>query len=265
MRIERFGEGDPEVAVVGGIHGDEPCGVTAIEHLLADPPSFERPVALVLANERAIDRGVRYVDADLNRSFPGERDAAAHEERLAARLREAIGDSLTLSLHSTQSYGGPFGIVNGLDEFAREIAPQLPLDALVDTGEFVRGRIFEGIPRTIEVECGFQGSQAAAENGIAVTEAFLAAVGAVAPDAVDADQDPDSLSVFRLDRRVPKREADSYAVHVPNFEAVEAGEAFASSDGDPLRAEETFYPVLLSAEGYDEQFGYAARYVETFG
>jgi succinylglutamate desuccinylase len=74
MRIEQFGEGDPEVAVVGGIHGDEPCGVRAIERLLENPPSVRRPVALVVANERALAAGTRRVDEDLNRAFPGDPD-----------------------------------------------------------------------------------------------------------------------------------------------------------------------------------------------
>ena len=46
-----------------------------------------------------------------------------------------------------------------------------------------------------------------------------------------------------------------------NFERVEAGERFATADGEPVRAEADFYPVLLSAEGYRDQFGYVAERV----
>jgi len=71
MRIETLGEGDPEVAVVGGIHGDEPSGETIVERIedrVADPNGT---VQLVVANERALAAGVRYTEQDLNRSFPG--------------------------------------------------------------------------------------------------------------------------------------------------------------------------------------------------
>ncbi|MFB6310430.1 MAG: succinylglutamate desuccinylase/aspartoacylase family protein [Salinirussus sp.] len=264
MRIERFGNGEPEVAVIGGIHGDEPCGVRAIEALLENPPSFIRPVALVIANERAIDRGVRFVDEDLNRAFPGDSTADTHEGRLASRIVDAIGDCLTLSLHSTQSYSRPFGIVDTVDDLARSITPRLSLDALVEAGEFDRGRIFEGVPDTIEVECGLQGSEQAAENAITVARSFLQVVEAIDPGSTpDTMADRRPLPVYRLLDKVAKEPADRYDVHVENFEEVAAGQVFASADGEPVKAAEDFYPVLLSANGYDGQFGYTAEYLET--
>lgn len=267
MRIERFGGPDPAVAVVGAIHGDEPCGARAIERFLDDPPTFDRPVAFVVANERALERGVRYVDEDMNRAFPGDPDADTHEGRLAARLVDTVGECHTLSMHSTQSYGSPFAIVDEVGPFARQVAPRLTLDALVEAGAFDAGRIFEGVPETIEVECGYQGSAAAADNAHRLVGEFLAAVDAVDPAAagVRTMDEREPLPVYRLEENVPKTEADSYEVHVENFEEVAAGEVFASADGEPLRASDPFYPVLLSAEGYADQFGYTARYVETLG
>ena len=72
-----------------------------------------------------------------------------------------------------------------------------------------------------------------------------------------------SLEVFRLEDRVPKRAADSHEVYVANFERVPAGEAFAATDGEPVHAEEDFYPVLMSANGYEELFGYTASFAGT--
>ena len=59
MRIYELGEGTPEVAVVGGIHGDEPCGPLAIRRLLAAEPAVERPLKLIIANEPALEAGQR--------------------------------------------------------------------------------------------------------------------------------------------------------------------------------------------------------------
>ncbi|ELZ54483.1 succinylglutamate desuccinylase/aspartoacylase, partial [Halorubrum hochstenium ATCC 700873] len=47
------------------------------------------------------------------------------------------------------------------------------------------------------------------------------------------------------------------------FERVESGERFAAADGEPLLADEPFYPVLLSPNGYRDQFGYVADRVGT--
>jgi hypothetical protein len=260
MRVEQLGTGEPEVAIIGGIHGDEPCGVHAVEQLIAESPSVERPVALVIANEEALEAGERYLDEDLNRAFPGDSNAETRERRLAAEMSERLGDCTTLSMHSTQSYHGMFAIVEEMTDYARNVCPRLSVDAVVDAGDHTEGRIFEGIPETIEVECGYQQSEQAATNATRVAREFLGAVGAVPDFECPAK---DGVPVFRLREQIPKDAAESYEVYAANFEPVEAGMPFASADGKDVIADEEFYPVLLSPEGYEQVFGYAADRIDT--
>ena len=260
MRIEQLGEGTPEIAVVAGIHGDEPCGVRAIERLLAEAPAVERPVKLIVANEVALERGVRYVDEDLNRAFPGDPDADTHEGRLAAALAREIRDCTTLSLHSTQSYAGPFALVDTVDAVARSVCPYLPVSVLVETEAESDGRLIE-YPHVLEVECGLQGSEQAAENAVDLVYGFLAGTGALADPEPVAGEGTDEVVVFSLERPIPKVPADEYEVFVENFERVAAGETFAAADGRELVADEPFYPVLLSPYGYEDVFGYRGERV----
>lgn len=255
MYVEQLGDGDPEVAVVGGIHGDEPCGVHAVETLLEEAPSVERPVAFVIANEEALERGERYAEVDLNRSFPGDPASELHEERLAAELVAAVGDCTTLALHSTRSYGGMFALVDTIGDAEREVCPRLPIDAVIETHGANERRIFAGIPATVEVECGYQGSQQAADNAVTLTRAFLRALGVLPSDPTDSRAD---VPVFELGDPIPKAMGEIYEVYAENFEEVRAGEAFAATDGEPLVAEESFHPVLLSPDGYEDVFGYTA-------
>ncbi|WP_415382378.1 succinylglutamate desuccinylase/aspartoacylase family protein [Halosimplex sp. TS25] len=259
MRIETLGDGEPEIAVVGGIHGDEPAGVEAVEHFMETRPDVARPVKLVIANEEAVDRGVRYVEADLNRSFPGRADGQSHEIRLAHALGEEVGDCLTLALHTTHSYEGMFALVDEVRDLARDICPRLSVDAVVETGH-AEGRIFEVAPDTIEVECGYQGSDQAARNARQVTREFLAATGALPAEQTPHQTD---LPVFRLGDPVPKVAAETYEVFVDNFEEVFAGERIAAADGEAVIADTDFHPVLLSAYGYEDVFGYTAERVGT--
>lgn len=258
MRVETLGDGEPEIAIVGGIHGDEPCGPAAIEALLEEDPMVERPVKLVVANERALSHGVRYVDEDLNRAFPGSRDADTHEGRLAHELLTELHGCEILSLHSTQSYAEPFALVDELDGQARSICPYLSVEALVETAGYSGGRLIS-YPRVIELECGLQQSAAAAEHATQLSTEFLVAVGALSGESRSPRHHP--LPVFRLDRQIPKRRGDDYEVFVENFERVSEGERFAAVDGEPLTATEPFYPVLLSAYGYRDVFGYAGSLV----
>jgi len=256
MRVEQLGEGEPELALVGGVHGDEPCGVRAVERLLSDPPEVTRPVKLVVANERAVEAGERFVDVDLNRSFPGDPTADAYERRLAAELERELDGCRTLAFHSTQSHPEPFAIVSGLGEIAHDVAPRLPVVAVVDTGPHVGGRLFE-VGDVLEVECGLQGSVDATENAHRIARAFLASERALA--GVERPE-PKAVPLYRLTRAIPKGPAAEYEVFAENFTRVDADEAFAAADGETVHADSTFYPVLLSADGYDDLFGYAAEY-----
>ncbi|OLZ40925.1 succinylglutamate desuccinylase [Natrinema saccharevitans] len=253
MRVAQLGSGEPEIAVVAGVHGDEPCGVRAVERLLEERPTVERPVKLIVANEEALERRVRFVDEDLNRAFPGDPDATTHEGRLATELVDELEGCLTFSMHSTQSHAEPFAVVNGVSETAEEIVPQLPVTAMVETSNFAEGRLFAEID-TVEVECGLQGSETAAENADRLTRAFLAAVGVLPGDTVRRD-----LPIYRLTDVISKEQADTYEVFVENFTEVEAGDSFAAADGDEQVADESFYPVLMSPNGYRNVFGYAAE------
>ncbi len=254
MRVETVGEGTPELAVIGSVHGDEPCGARAIERFLADPPPVERPVKLIVANEEALDADTRYLDADLNRSFGPDTPEDAHERRLAERLAEEVRGCRVLSIHSTQSHADPFAIAAGVDEYVRETVPKLPVVALVDTGRRVEGRLFAADADILEVEAGLQHSDAAAENAYDLLRAFLTATGALPGDAVDRP-----VPVFELGEPIPKPPASDYYVYAENFERVAAGERFAAADDEDFVAGEAFWPVLLSPYGYADVFGYRAQ------
>lgn len=265
MQIHQLGDGQPELAVVAGIHGDEPCGVEAVERLVAEDPAVERPVKLIVANERALAQGVRFVDEDLNRAFPGDPDGDTHESRLANELAREVQGCTVLALHSTKSYAEPIAVIDTIDEIARSLAPLLPVDVLIETDNYTDGRLVEHA-HTIELECGLQGSEEAAENAYWLVRSFLAATNALTVPVSDdrlTQPERDEVQVFRLDGPIAKPPGREYDVVVPNFERVEAGERFAIADGEALTADEPFYPVLLSAEGYDDIFGYAADAVGT--
>jgi succinylglutamate desuccinylase len=259
MRVETLGDGEPEVAIVGGIHGDEPCGPAAIDELVEADRDVERPVKLVVANEKALERGVRYVETDLNRAFPGAPDADTHEGRLAHELLTEIRGCEILSLHSTRSYAAPFALIDSLDGYARSICPYLSVEALVETAGYSNGRLI-AYPNVIELECGLQRSAAAADNATRLSREFLVAVGALSGKTKTPRHHP--LPVFRMESQIPKEAADTYEVFVENFERVAEGDRFAAAGGEPLIAESPFYPILLSADGYQNVFGYAGTLVD---
>lgn len=260
MRVEQLGEGTPEIAVLVAIHGDEPCGVYAVDRLLDEAPDLERPVKVVVANERALARGVRYTDVDLNRVFPGDPDSADYERRLAHQLLDELRGLTTFSIHSTQSYDRPFAVLEPDGAMAKTICPYLSIDAVIDAGDFAEGRLIE-FADVLEVEAGLQGSEQAKENAYELVREFLGAVGALPRGERRSTEVP----VFRLERAIPKQPAEQYDVLVDNFERVDPGATYAIADDDSLVADEPFYPVLMSPYGYENEFGYAARLTGNLG
>lgn len=257
MRVETVGpaEAEPVIAAVGGIHGDEPCGVRAIERFLAEGPveDLRRPVKLIVANERALEAGTRYVEGDLNRLFPGDPASDTYEERLAHDLWTEISDCTILGVHSTVSFDQPFGTLADLTPAKAEIMRALPLAHAADFTGLVSGRSVN-LPGFVNVEAGYQGSDAAADNAYDCLLAYLRVL-----DALPGDPESTDTTHYSVRETLEKSPGTTYRVHVENFQRVPPGTAYATTGtGEELTAAEEFWPVLMSASGHNALLGYAA-------
>jgi hypothetical protein len=88
-----------KILVLGGMHGNEPLG-PAVVNLLRhrDIPNVDT----ALANEEAFARNCRFVEQDLNRSFPGDAASRLYETRRAAELLALCKQyDLVLDFHNT--------------------------------------------------------------------------------------------------------------------------------------------------------------------
>ncbi|WP_251330513.1 succinylglutamate desuccinylase/aspartoacylase domain-containing protein [Haloplanus pelagicus] len=254
MQVYTLGEGTPEVAVVGAIHGDEPCGARAIERFLDEDPDVDRPAKLIVANERALERGVRYVDTDLNRCLPGDPESDQYEERLAHELMAEVRGCTALGIHSTVSYARPFANVACLDGRERGIVAHLPVEQVVDFTVVADGRSAE-LPGFVDIEAGHQGSAAAADNAYDCLVAFLQVTGVLPGDPPDPNPE-----FYEVTEPIYKEPGRTYHFRGENFERVAPGDRFADVDGDSLVADEEFWPVLMSDDGHDVLFGYRSTY-----
>lgn len=246
------GPGEPAVAVVGGVHGNETGGVNAVRRLREADLDLQRGVAFVLANPAAVDAGERFLDSDLNRVFPGD-PAGDREERLAAHLCRLIEDFTTLSLHGTRSRPTPFALIHRSQPREFELAGQLPVPQVVDHWGVNEGTI-TACGLTVEIEVGAQGTEEAAVAAEQQARAFLKCV-----DALPGEPPTANPEYYHMTEPVPKPPGTTYELHVENFEFVPAGTVFASVDGRDLTADEPFYPILMSEDGYTDVFGYRGK------
>lgn len=252
MKVEKRGKGEPEFTVVGSIHGDEPAGKKAIERILDSDLEFKKSVKFIIANEKALEAGKRFLEADLNRSFPGDKNSDKHEERLAAELLEEIGNSKVLDIHTTHSFDKPFASTESLEKPYLEMIEASGAEYVVKFEEG-SGTLTEFVNGLV-VEAGMQHSEEAVENAVNVIENFLAYFGAIESDFTVSDPE-----LFVQQEKV---EGD-WKFLKENFQKVEKGEVYARREDEELIAKEDFYPVLMSTNGYEGVLGHKASKLES--
>ena len=246
MNVIEKGSGEPEIAVVACVHGDEKCGKKAIKEFLESDPEFQRPVKFVVANEKALEKGKRFVDADLNRCFPGDPESEEHEEKLAAELMGELKGCRCLVLHSMENFEEMFCLFDGLEE---DIVGSTGLQKAVEV-EPLGEESLDKYLNSVSVETGEAGSEQAVDNSIKVMKNFLRYF-----DALSGEPEIQDFEVFEIYEAVEKPDFDFVA---ENFRKVEEGEIYAEKEDGELRAEHGFYPVLMG-DSYSNILGFKGR------
>ncbi|XP_029141267.1 N-acyl-aromatic-L-amino acid amidohydrolase (carboxylate-forming) [Protobothrops mucrosquamatus] len=110
------------VAICGGTHGNEMSGVYLVKHWLQDPSDLQRStfqVTPLVGNPRAVERCVRYIGRDLNRTFAAAflntkaSDSDLYEIQRAQEINQIFGPKgssqaydFMLDLHNTTANMG---------------------------------------------------------------------------------------------------------------------------------------------------------------
>ncbi|WP_170836961.1 M14 family metallopeptidase [Haloferax larsenii] len=130
------GKPGPTAFVVGGMHGEEPQGYIAAEHMTRFRPTGGKLVVIPYANRPAVDLAARYTeDGDLNRQFPTGSDPTS-------TLAQAIWDKLlehdpdvVVDLHSSSGIYKHDGKV-GQAIFPTRATPQNAVDACTFANDY---------------------------------------------------------------------------------------------------------------------------------
>ena len=202
----------PLVIGIGGMHGNEPAGVFALQQVLQrlrslNPPFRGELVGLV-GNRAALARNCRYINEDFNRLWLAERllplkehgqpakpisEDKEQQELLAAietlleqqMERQQVpgqGPVVFLDLHTTSADGTPF-VVIGDTLLNRRFAFRLDAPVILGLEEQLDGTLLNYLSDLGYVAIGFEGGQhaspAAVENHEAAIWSVLATAGCI--------------------------------------------------------------------------------------
>lgn len=102
MKFEEtiIGKGKPYLIITSGIHGNEYSSDVLVNELLKIKPQKGRIKFINKINQEAYKSNKRFMESDLNRSFPGKEDGT-YEERLAKKTLEKVKNAdYVLDIHS---------------------------------------------------------------------------------------------------------------------------------------------------------------------
>ncbi len=116
-------EQGPMVFITAGVHGNEPSGVLALQRVIAEleesGPTMKGSLIGIAGNMAALNKDIRFIDEDLNRTWTKEKLAAienlTQEEKEMNDTLKVIRANSTknpkryfLDCHSTSSESSPY-------------------------------------------------------------------------------------------------------------------------------------------------------------
>ena len=181
----------PTLLITGGIHGNEPAGVVAAERVLPRlqklTPAIRGEIVFLRGNTRALERNVRYVDADFNRQWTSAIIAAnsspfshssegIEQNELLIHLSDAIErarrEIFFLDLHTTSADGKPFATV-GDTLRNRSFALKFPVMIVLGLEEQIEGTLLEFLNNLGAITLGFEAGQHEAQSSVDHHEAMI--------------------------------------------------------------------------------------------
>lgn len=128
----------PIIGFIGGIHGNEICGVEAINKIIKQIDNCEINLKvgeikfLPIANPEAYKAKKRFCEINLNRVFIKKEDPKLYEEKLAQEVIKFIEScDVIIDLHSNHVGGEPFVFQDFSDDKSTALINDLPIKAIM--------------------------------------------------------------------------------------------------------------------------------------
>ncbi len=276
----------PLLFVTAGVHGNEPSGVKALEKVFEElektKPGIEGRVVGVKGNKSALEKGHRYIDEDLNRTWteenvkleiPGTQEQKEMHDviKLLENFPEKdYSKRYFLDCHTTSSASLPYisvQEVNDNDPWAQKF----PTYIVRGFSDIIYGAIDHYMSRTgltgFVFEAGEHSSETSVENHegiiwLALKEACKLDLTGIScyPECVVnfTDLNAPDQKTFEIVYRHEIKKGDSFKMEpgYKNFQKIEKGELLAISNGEEIRSKWDAYIFmpLYQSQGNDGFF-----------
>ena len=277
----------PCLIFIGGVHGNEPSGVFALNQVMHELQKKAIPIrgtVIALAgNLWALERCKRYQEEDLNRLWrhrntdalkDGTFKAGNADEEQQIELYSIIQELLStkdgpfyfFDLHTTSSMTAPFMTVND-SLLNRKFTQQYPVPMILGIEEYLDGPLLSFINGLGYVSFGFESGQhhelSSIQNHVSFTYLSLVFTGAVAEHHVEFEQHysslnnmPDHIYEIYFRYQIEEKEEFSMQPGFLNFQAIRKRQLLALSENRPVfsTSNSTIFMPLYQDQGSDGFF-----------
>ncbi|MBV1923794.1 MAG: succinylglutamate desuccinylase/aspartoacylase family protein [Flavobacteriaceae bacterium] len=254
----------PILIFTGGVHGNEPSGVFALQKVMDFLQSNEIPVKgsiyAISGNLKALEKGERYLKEDLNRLWTSKRmnvlngnnpskknEDEVEQTEISAVINDIVskeeGPFYFMDLHTTSGETIPFLTVND-SLLNRKFTMQYPVPLILGIEEFLEGPLLSYINELGYVAFGFEGGQhddlASIENHEAFIYLSLVFSESIKKESVNflhyyevlAKTSIDSRGIFEIFYHYKIKDDESFKMNPGflNFQRIKSGQNLAISD-----------------------------------
>lgn len=253
------GIGGKNILVIGCVHGDELIGIKVIKELRKVTIS-RGTLVTVIANTRAIESGKRFVDQDLNRSFPGKPNGN-HEERLAHALLPLIEKAdIVLDIHSTTTDTTSAVILTKVNQSIKKLISIFgPKRAVVMEKKVGKTALTGYCKAGISFEYGKDRSKKAYEETLADIIKILEGYGMIEEKKKSASRIAHKTEYFQVLGTIIRPVDFKLEKTIKNFSLVRRGEIIARHGTHLQKAPRNFYPLLFGEKAYKEIWGFMSK------
>lgn len=230
-------------------HGDELIGHKVAEEIKKKKVTPGNRIFVNVANPRALKIRTRFIDQDLNRSFPGN-EKGNYEQRLAAKLFPKIGSAdLVLDIHSTTSDLKDALIVTKIDKETKEYIKVINPKYLLHMKVTKDNALISNAKVGIGFEYGGDNDKKVLEKTINDIEKLLVYLKVL--EGSNKNQIKKEVKYFEINRVVSKPKGFTLLKNIKNYKIIKKGEIFAKNGEKTLKAKKDFYPILFGEKKYD--------------
>lgn len=246
----------PLVVVLGCVHGDETIGAKIINYL-KKIKIRNGTLVLKIGNPLARLKNKRFIDQDLNRSFPGN-STGNHEEKLAYKLKLLISSAdFVIDIHTSTTNTKPLVIVTKTNKSVEKLLNALnPSRVVIMDKNISKKALIYYCKAGLSLEYGKNISEKLITKDIMTILSGLEMTSLKKRKKVKTE-------FYLVVNALEKNPGYILTNKIRNFKLVKRGDVVANFGQNKLKATKDFYPILFGEKAYKDIFGFCAKKIST--